>query len=110
MAAIAITETFKLPVGNLWMVGGQTAALSGGAADEWLARNDLGLDEILGGTICPLGATKGSVNVVFNAQGTGVAAGTNKGDFGIESDVAAAHFFLVIGRGNRRVSNRASSA
>jgi hypothetical protein len=65
----------------------RTSALGTAAADEWIPAATLGLsniDAIVGTAV--IGATTSTTPPAFmkNAQGTGVAEGTNAGDLGIE--------------------------
>jgi len=74
-------------------VGGATGIAQ---ATEWIAKADIGLNEILGIVgFSVLGTTDIGVNFVMNAQGTGVAAGTNRGDLGVETTAALTDGLLV---------------
>jgi hypothetical protein len=66
----------------------RTQTLGAAAADEWIPAATLGLshiDAIVGNAV--IGATQAAATCCFmkNAQGTGVAEGTNEGDLGIEA-------------------------
>jgi hypothetical protein len=80
----------------------RTVALGTAAADEWIAAATLGLsfiDSIVGCAV--IGATTSTVALAFtkNAQGTGVAEGTNVGDLGIESTDAGINVVEITLRG-----------
>ena len=98
MAVLAATKlTGKLPVGNLFMQTFSVVVANANAADEWVATG-------LGSTVAVVGVIKNgtavSANVpaiVHNARGTGVTAGTNPGDLGLEGD-AATYEITVLGR------------
>ena len=96
MAVLSVTEeTYRLPVGNLAMKTFRTSALGTAAADEWIAT---GLSEIIAVVgYAVLGTTTSTVALAFeiNAQGTGVAEGTNMGDLGIESTDAGINEVMV---------------
>lgn len=89
MAVVSHTEvTKRLPVGDRVMQTFRTSALGTGAADEWIATGLSWIDAIVG--VAAIGTDPFTTlpSFVKNAQGTGVSAGTNAGDLGIE--VAAA--------------------
>lgn len=70
------------------------------AADEWITAADLGMTELVAvvGVVTVGTATSATLpSIVLNAQGTGVAAGTNPGDLGIENTLAGT--FQVTVRG-----------
>jgi hypothetical protein len=99
MAALAtITKVGgRRPNGALFeqtvRVGGATGVAS---ATEWIAKADIGLGEIVAVTgFATLGAANVGCNFVMNAQGTGVAEGTNKGDLGVETSAALTNNLLV---------------
>jgi len=101
MAAVAHTEvTKRLPVGDRVMQTFRTSALGTAAADEWIATGLSWIDAVVG--LVVIGATTSTVqnSVVKNARGTGVAAGTNAGDLGIEVTDAGINVVevTVIGR------------
>lgn len=86
MAVLTVTEvTDRLPVGNLVQKTFRTSALGTAAADEWIATGLSWIKAVVG--LVVIGATTSTVSlsVTKNAQGTGVAEGTNAGDLGIES-------------------------
>lgn len=92
MAALTPTyKTGKLPVGHKVIRTIRASITSNAAADEWIDTGLSEIDGILGwafiGTVTPTqtGATAVEVpNFVLNAQGTGVTAGANPGDLGVE--------------------------
>jgi hypothetical protein len=99
MAALATITKIggRVPRGQYFeqtvRVGGATGVAS---ATEWIAKADIGLSLILGVTgFTVLGDTLTDVNFVMNAQGTGVAEGTNGGDLGVESSAALSNELLV---------------
>lgn len=95
----ALTPTFisgKRPSGRFFEVTFSVPVANSAAADEWVST---GLHEILAVVGHAVqGATDRGVNFVINAQGTGVTAGTNLGDLGIEGTGAATVHVTVIGR------------
>jgi hypothetical protein len=104
MAAVSATEiTTRQPVGDLFLVTVRTSALGDNAADEWIAAASLRLSWIVAVIgVVPIGAAPFANTPSFmkNAQGTGVAEGTNAGDLGIEVEAAADNILevTVLGR------------
>ena len=101
MAVVAHTKTTKrLPVGDRVQQTFRTSALGTAAADEWIATGLSFIEAVVGFAV--LGATTSTVALAFekNAQGTGVAGGTNPGDLGIETTDAGINDVevTVIGR------------
>jgi hypothetical protein len=99
MAALATISKVggRVPRGQFFeqtvRVGGATGVAS---ATEWIPKASIGLSEILGvAGFAVLGTANVGVNFVMNAQGTGVTAGTNKGDLGVESSAALTDALLV---------------
>lgn len=66
------------------------------SATEWIATGLSDVIAVVG--FAPLGTTLASMNFVKNAQGTGVAENTNRGDLGVESSAAIEFEVTVIGR------------
>jgi hypothetical protein len=94
MAAIAGTVVVgRQPLGQYELVVIRTSAIGTAAADEWVAAATIGcsyIRAIIGSVV--IGATTSTVgggSFMKNAQGTGVAEGTNPGDLGVESTDAA---------------------
>jgi hypothetical protein len=80
----------------------RTVALGTGSAAEWIAAATLGLSwitSIVG--VVVIGDTTSTSPLAFmkNAQGTGVAEGTNAGDLGIESTDAGINVVEVTVQG-----------
>lgn len=93
-----LTKAERIPVSNLVLRSFQTSPANNAAADEWI---DTGLSEIVAivgwatvGTAAPTLVP----NFVKNAQGTGVAEGTNLGDLGVEGNSADTFEVTVLGR------------
>ncbi len=92
MAALTPTyKTGKLPVGHKVVRTIRASITSDAAADEWIDTGLTELDGIIGwafiGQVAPTQAGAAALEVpVFrlNAQGTGVAEGTNGGDLAVE--------------------------
>jgi hydrogenase maturation factor len=88
MAAVAGTVVVeRQPMGQYEMVVVRTSALGTAAANEWIAAKTLRAGRIVAILGCVgIGATAltGHPNFTKNAQGTGVAEGTNMGDLGVE--------------------------
>ena len=99
MAVIAATKVgrFEVPgigqyVVEVWDMTGNTGV---GQAAEWIATS---ANEVLAAFFQPKGTVDVKIGVVINAQGTGVAEGTNPGDIGVQTDAAVddGGFFLVL--------------
>lgn len=106
MAVLAHTEvTKRLPIGDRVL---QVFRVTPGAAaaDEWIATGLSWIDAVLGVTVkgttpwadVSTSADPVGYNAVYNAQGTGVAEGTNAGDLGIEIPTSKTVDVTVIGR------------
>jgi hypothetical protein len=74
-----------LPIGDKVLLTVRTSALGTAQATEWIATGLQWIDRVLGVTV--IGDTVSTVepSVQLNAQGTGVAEGTNAGDLGVET-------------------------
>lgn len=101
MAAVSVTEvTKRLPVGDRVMQTFRTSALGDNSATEWIATGLSWIDAVVG--VVPIGTAPfaNTPSFVKNAQGTGVTAGTNPGDLGIEVEAAGDNALevTVIGR------------
>lgn len=106
MAKLTLTNVAKFPAGQGFMVVGTASITQAANATEWISAGDLGLKDIVAGGITPQGTALGNVNVVLNAEGTGVAEGVNPGSLGVECSATAKLSFWVVGRGSRGVSGR----
>lgn len=95
MAVVAHTEvTKRLPIGDrILIVLENSGSLAAASATEWIATGLSWIEAVVGEPVVKgaapfadvsTSADPVSCNVVLNAQGTGVAAGTNPGDLGIE--------------------------
>ena len=98
MAAITVTQ-----VGNRQFVGDEveltllaSAATGVASATEWFSTGLSSVTKVVGFAI--LGTGGATVNFVKNAQGTGVTAGTNQGDLGVEASAAVVIEVTVRGR------------
>ena len=98
MAALSFTKKRRLPLGDKFLVIGRSGTTGAGAADEWIPAAALGLNQIEEAWVQTIGATATLTAVVPNAQGTGVAEGTNPGDVGVESSAGAALAVFAIGK------------
>lgn len=90
MAAVSTTQvTHRLPVGDRVMQTFRTSALADNSASEWIATGLSWIEAVVG--VVPIGTAPfaNAPSFVKNAQGTGVSAGTNPGDLGIEVEAAA---------------------
>jgi hypothetical protein len=87
----------RIPVGQYFQQTLRVVSATGIAqAAEWIAKASIGLSEIVAVIgHSTLGTTDVGCNFVMNAQGTGVAEGTNKGDLGVESTAALTNNLLV---------------
>jgi hypothetical protein len=65
-----------------------------GAANEWI---DTGFSNVLAAKLQAQGPTSVAHNVQLNAQGTGAAKGSSKGDLGVESQGGVVHTAFVVG-------------
>ena len=96
MAALTATQ-----IGNREVLGDRTrlqftaTIANAAAADEWIAT---GMTKLLSAQVQTTGTTTSGINVVLNARGTGVAAGTNLGDLGIEGVAGCGVIVTVEGR------------
>lgn len=90
MAVVASTkQTSRIPVGDRVMQTFRTSALGDNAADEWIATGLSLIDAVVGFAALGTAPFTHAPTFVKNAQGTGVTAGTNPGDLGIEVEAAA---------------------
>jgi len=99
MAVVAVTsQTARVPAGPYWMQTFRATIAGADAADEWIVTGFKNIIMVVGDAV--LGATEGAKtnNYVKNAQGTGVAAGTNPGDLGIETELAADLEVTILGQ------------
>jgi hypothetical protein len=101
MAVLTVTEPVKrLCVGDKILKTFRTSALGTASAVEWISTGLSWIDAVIG--IAVIGTTTSTVAlaVTKNAQGTGVAEGTNPGDLGIESTDAGINVVevTVLGR------------
>lgn len=87
----------RIPDGQFFRQTVRVVTATGVAqAAEWITKAQIGLGEIvavIGHAV--LGTTDVGCNFVMNAQGTGVAEGTNKGDLGVETTAALTNNLLV---------------
>jgi hypothetical protein len=94
MAVVAATKKFRVNAGNKWIEGWDvTGNLAADAEDEWVATTlqtvDLAWFTPRGNLAdSPVAGLSVTTAVQLNAQGTGVAEGTNPGDVGIEVGAA----------------------
>ena len=96
MAVLGITKvTARIPVGNRVMQTFRTSALGTGSATEWIATGFSSIDAIVGQAVLGTSGDVITPNFVINAQGTGVAAGVNPGDLGLEVSEAGTNAVLV---------------
>lgn len=96
----ALTATFvtkRLPVGDLAQVT-FTCTTGAAAANEWVVTGLSTISAIIGAVVTGADPQLSTLNFVKNAQGTGVAEGTNHGDLGIESPTAETIEVTVLGR------------
>lgn len=92
MAALTPSKITTLIEANGYVIRSFTVAVTSNASDtEWIATGLATIDAVVGwayrGTAAPATAASAAVQApvfVKNAQGTGVTAGTNHGDLGIE--------------------------
>lgn len=98
MAALTATAlTSKTPYGEYFERCFSVTVANANAADEWIVT---GFKTVIAVTGVVRNGTAVGANlpaIVKNARGTGVAAGTNAGDLGIEGD-AATYEITVVGR------------
>lgn len=96
MAALTATKVGdRLPQGRYVQQTFNVTVVNAAAADEWFATGFKSIVAVLG--FCALGtAAAPAANFVKNAQGTGVAAGTNQGDLGIEAAAGAVFEVTVL--------------
>jgi hypothetical protein len=87
----------RIPVGSFFQQTLRVVSATGVAsAAEWITKAQIGLDSIVAVVgHATLGITDVGCNFVMNAQGTGVAEGTNKGDLGVETTAALTNNLLV---------------
>jgi hypothetical protein len=96
MAVVAHTEvTKRLPVGDRVQQTYRTSALGTGAADEWIATGLSWIDAVVGAVVIGTAGDALTINCVKNARGTGVAAGTNAGDLGVEVSLVGTNVIEV---------------
>jgi len=99
MAALTATRVGRRkPYGDRFIQAVVVTIANANAADEWISSASSGfkqIETVLG--IVPLGTADiaEAPAVVLNAQGTGVAAGTNAGDLGLEGNAADYHITIV---------------
>jgi hypothetical protein len=108
MAAIALLQPAKkVPFGNGWLVTGVTQTVGANQTTEWITAASLGLRRIISAQVTSgRAAVATRVSAALNAQGTGVAEGTNLGDLGIRATSAAVGLnFIVFGEGRREIPN-----
>lgn len=105
MAALSFTKkTERLPVGNRVLQTFEVTTTAA-AADEWIATGLSWIDAVVEGGVIgttphadvSTSADPVTPNYVLNANGTGVAAGTNAGNLGIETPTAKTVQVTVIG-------------
>ena len=96
MAVITATQIGKRqPVGDQFEYVYLVPVSNTAAADEWI---DTPFQTILSAFTQVNTTSDRGVNIVLNARGTGVAAGTNGGDLGIEATAATNVLVTVRGR------------
>lgn len=99
MAALTPTNLTELqPLGE-YMIRTFTVTPGAGAADEWVAGSAIGFGElvaVLGVVTVGTAPNPTLPSIVLNARGTGVAAGTNPGDLGIEDTAGSIAFQVTV--------------
>lgn len=100
MAALSATELTPvggLPIGNKLLKTFRVAIANAAAADEWIATGLGNIEAVVGAVAIGTAADTGNLNVRKNAQGTGVAEDTNRGDLALEAAAATTYEVTVLG-------------
>lgn len=103
MAVLSATRLVDpQPVGE-YVISTVRVTPGAAAADEWISASDLGMSWVIAVLGCATDShTAGNPTLPtfeLNARGSGVGAGTNPGDLGIEDVAGSVSFFVTaIGR------------
>lgn len=99
MAALSPTFlTARIPAGNLLDVTFRVAITNTGSADEWVVTGLSSIEAIVGFAVIGTVGVAITPNFRKNANGTGVAEGTNPGNLALECAALATLEVTVRGR------------
>jgi len=91
MAVLTITgRSARIPAGPYWMQTYKSATTADSQDAEWVAMEFGNIVAVVGSAVEQITGATSTLNFMKNAQGTGVAEGTNPGDLGVESIAGAA--------------------